>query len=71
MPIDEMQEKTLINEWLRDYVSGVTRSEPASWQDYLTSYHKENFEGERTRHINPQHHEDVPAPGEAPKSHHH
>ena len=45
MPIDEMQEKTLINEWLRDYVSGVTRSEPASWQDYLTSYHKENFEG--------------------------
>ena len=71
MDIDEMQDKALINEWLREYVSKLTHSEPASWQDYLTNYHKENYEGERTRFVNPQSHEDVPAPGEAPKSHHH
>ena len=71
MPIDEMQEKSLINEFLREYTSGVTKSEPATWQDYITSYHKENFEGERTRHINPQSHEEVPAPGEEAKPNHH
>lgn len=68
MDIDAMQEKTLINEYLREFVSGVTKSEPASWQDYSTGYHKENFEYERTRHVCPDSHEDVPAPGE--KAHH-
>jgi hypothetical protein len=29
-----------VNDWLRDYVSGVTKSEPATWQNYLTNYHK-------------------------------
>lgn len=71
MPIDAMQEKTLINEWLREYTSSVTRSEPATWQDYQTNYHKENYEPERTRHICPETHEDVPAPGEKAKSSHH
>lgn len=40
MDIDQMQEKTLINEWLREYTSAVTKSEPATHQDYLTNYHK-------------------------------
>lgn len=43
MDIDAMQEKLLVNEWLREYTSSVTKSEPATWQDYLTNYHKENF----------------------------
>ena len=68
MDIDAMQEKTLINEFLREYTSSVTKSEPASWQDYSTGYHKENFEYERTRHTYHDTHEDIPAPGE---KHHH
>jgi hypothetical protein len=69
MDIDAVQEKQLVNEWLREYTSEVTHSEPASWQDYLTNYHKENFEYERTRHTHHDTHEDIPAPGE--KAHHH
>ena len=69
MDIDQIQEKGLINDWLRDYTSGVSRTEPASWQDYSTNYHKENFEAERTRHVNPDSHADVPAPGEKKSSH--
>lgn len=60
MDIDAMQEKTLVNEWLRNYVSEVSKTEPATWQDYLTNYHKENFENERTRHTHHDTHEDVP-----------
>jgi pheromone shutdown protein TraB len=40
MNIDLIQEKTLINDWLRNYVSTVSKSEPATWQDYQTNYHK-------------------------------
>jgi hypothetical protein len=40
MDIDAIQEKLLVNEFLREYTSGVTKSEPASWQDYSTNYHK-------------------------------
>ena len=69
MNIDAMQQKALINDWLRDYVSDVTKSEPATWQDYSTGYHKENFEYERTRHTHHDSHEDVPEPGQ--KGHHH
>ena len=58
-----MQDKVLINEWLREYVSEVSKTEPATWQDYLTNYHKENFENERTRHTHHDSHEDVPEPG--------
>lgn len=70
MDIDAMQEKSLVNEFLREYTSGVTKSEPASWQDYSTNYHKENFEYERTRHTHHDSHEDIPAPGEKHHSHH-
>lgn len=40
MDIDEYQERHLINEFLRDYTSSVTKSEPATHQDMITSYHK-------------------------------
>lgn len=40
MDIDAVQEKLLVNEFLREYTSEVTKSEPASWQDYSTGYHK-------------------------------
>ena len=68
MDIDGMQEKQMINQWLRNYTSDVTRSEPATWQDYGTNYHKENFEYERTRHTHHDSHEDIPEPGQ--KGHH-
>jgi hypothetical protein len=70
MDIDAMQEKSLVNEFLREYTSSVAKTEPASWQDYSTGYHKENFEYERTRHTHHDSHEDVPAPGEKGHSHH-
>ena len=40
MPIDDIQEKLLVNEWLRSYTSQVCKTEPATWQDYLINYHK-------------------------------
>ena len=70
MDIDEIQEKVAINEWLREYTSSVTKSEPASWQDYQTNYHKENFEYERTRHTSHDSHEDIPEPGQKAHKHH-
>jgi hypothetical protein len=57
MDINEIQESRLINEKMRDYYSKVTKSEPSSWQDYLTSYHKDNQEAERTRHVHFDSHE--------------
>ena len=46
MDIDEYQERSVINDYLREYTSKVTRSEPATHQDMQTNYHKENFEYE-------------------------
>ena len=66
MDIDAIQEKTMVNEWLRDYVSDVSRSEPATYQDYISGYHKENFEYERTRHTHHDTHEDIPDPSQQP-----
>jgi hypothetical protein len=50
MDIDAIQDMRATNEFLREHYSEVTRSEPATWQDLNTNYHKENFEYERTRH---------------------
>lgn len=44
MDIDGFQEDQVVNEFLREYTSDVTRSEPATWQNHLINYHKENFE---------------------------
>lgn len=40
MDIDLYQERHLINEYLREYTSKVTKSEPASSQDMGSTYHK-------------------------------
>lgn len=71
MDIDEYQERAIINDFLRDYTSKVTKSEPATHQDMLVNYHKENFENERTRHTHHNSHEDIPEPGQEKKHHHH
>ena len=50
MDIDAIQENQVVNEFLREYTSEASKSEPATWQNQLIGYHKENFEYERTRH---------------------
>lgn len=40
MDIDAIQDKKVINDWLRDHYSEVTKTEPATWQDQSTNYHK-------------------------------
>ena len=71
MDIDEYQERHLINEFLREYTSKKCNTEPATHQDMLVNYHKENFEYERTRHTHHNSHEDIPNPGEEHKKSHH
>lgn len=71
MDIDEYQERHLINEYLREFTSANSKSEPATHQDMLTNYHKENFEYERTRHTHHNSHEDIDPPGTPKKKHHH
>jgi hypothetical protein len=63
MDIDAYGEASLVNDFLRDYTSEVTKSEPATHQNYLANYHKENFEYERTRHTHHSSHKDIPEPG--------
>jgi hypothetical protein len=70
MDIDEYQDMDTVNDFLRAYTSKVTKSEPATHQNMLTNYHKENYENERTRHTHHRSHEDIPEPGEEPKPHH-
>jgi hypothetical protein len=71
MDIDEYQERHVINEFLREYTSKVTKSEPASSQDMGTTYHKENYEYERTRHTHHNSHADIDPPGVHSKKSHH
>jgi hypothetical protein len=71
MDIDAVQERYLINEWLRDRASKVTKSEPATDRDYSTMYTKENYEVERTRHVAPRSEKEVPEHGEQPQIKHH
>lgn len=41
----------MVNDKLREITSKITGSEPATWQDVITHYHKEVQEFERTRHV--------------------
>lgn len=43
---------------LRQLYAKVTKSEPASYTDYMTSYHSETHEQERNRGVKYYHHED-------------
>ena len=70
MDIDEYQELDVVNNYLRDRSSKLANSEPATHQNMITNYHKENFEYERTRHTHHKSHEDIPNPGEEGKPHH-
>ena len=49
--INEHMEGELINDNLRMLTSRITKSEPATWSNYLTQYNKEPQESHRTRHI--------------------
>lgn len=40
MDIDGWQENQVVNDFLREYTSEVTKSEPATHQNHLTGYHK-------------------------------
>lgn len=40
MDIDAFQEDHVVNEFLREYTSEVTKSEPATHQNHLINYHK-------------------------------
>lgn len=70
MDIDAIQDNRVVNDWLREHYSEVTKTEPATWQDLSTNYHKENFEYERTRHTHHDTHEDIPEPGQKHTHHH-
>jgi hypothetical protein len=40
MDIDEFQERHIINEYLREFTSSLSHSEPATHQNMLTNYHE-------------------------------
>jgi hypothetical protein len=70
MNIDEYQERHIINDYLRALTSGLAKSEPATHNDMLTNYKKENYENERTRHADHKSSKEIPGPGETHKPHH-
>lgn len=49
--IDGRAESKLINDTLRRIKSKAARTEPAVTSDYLVTYHKQNIEPERERHV--------------------
>ena len=67
MDINQLQETRLINQFLRDRASKISKTEPATDHDYITQYTKENFEYERTRHTHHRSAADIPEPGEEHK----
>lgn len=56
--IDEYQEVQLINDQIREYVSHLGRTEPATYDNYLSHYHKQTQEAERSRHVTFLSHDD-------------
>jgi len=40
MDLNAYQDDQIVNEFLREYTSDVTKSEPATWQNHLINYHK-------------------------------
>lgn len=51
MDINKYMESQLVNDTLRAFVSKVGKTEPATWKNYSTIYHKDNYEAERVRHV--------------------
>lgn len=58
MDIEALLEKELVNESLRKFLGKLRSTEPATWSNYLTQYHKQVMEPERTRHAMPLSHDD-------------
>ena len=56
--IDSFQEANLINDALREYVSHLGKTEPATYDNYLVHYHKQTQEPERSRHVQFLSHDD-------------
>lgn len=52
MDITGYMERKLVNDALRNFTSKLGATEPATWADYSTIYHKELMEAERVRHVN-------------------
>jgi len=51
-------ETQLVNDTLRAFVSKLGKTEPATWKNYITQYHKDNYEPERVRHVEFSSHDD-------------
>jgi hypothetical protein len=58
MDINELMEKEMVNDSLRRFLGKMKGTEPATWSNYLTQYHKQVMEPERTRHAMPLSHDD-------------
>lgn len=56
--IEQIMEANLVNDKLREIVSKNSKSEPATWSNYLTTYIKENTEYHRVRHVSFLGHDD-------------
>ncbi|EGR31941.1 hypothetical protein IMG5_099690 [Ichthyophthirius multifiliis] len=56
--INQYMETQLVNDTLRAFVSKLGKTEPATWKNYITIYHKDNYEAERVRHVQFQGHDD-------------
>lgn len=56
--IEKLQESQLVNDTLRAFNSKLTKSEPATWKNYITQYLKDNYEYERVRHVHFLGHDD-------------
>lgn len=56
--IEKYMESQLVNDKLRAYTSKISKSEPATWKNYITTYHKDNYEAERVRHVSFFSHDD-------------
>lgn len=58
MDINKYMESQLVNDTLRAFVSKLGKTEPATWKNYSTVYHKDNYEAERVRHVSFLSHDD-------------
>lgn len=56
--ISALQERQLINDTLREYLSKAGKTEPATWSNHITQYVKEGTEYHRIRHVSFDNHND-------------
>ncbi|CAD8124528.1 unnamed protein product [Paramecium sonneborni] len=76
MDLEALNEDLVVNDYLRQFTSRVTKSEPASTRAYITQYYKDVFEYERFRHVEFEGHSDPHqfhggSPFEGGYQHHH